>query len=41
MQHFVSKYRGLGLLMELNWDRGVSVLTLFCALAFAGWIGNF
>lgn len=32
--------RGLGLLMDLNWDRCVFALSLTFALIFAGWIAS-
>ncbi|ANP38833.1 hypothetical protein JL2886_03965 [Phaeobacter gallaeciensis] len=31
---------GLGLLMRLNWDRALSVVTIFLALTAGAWFGS-
>ena len=33
-------YRGLGLLMRLNWDRALSTLVIFAALIAGAWISS-
>lgn len=40
MQTIQSGYRGLSLLMSLNWDRILYVATLATALAFGAWLGS-
>ncbi|MFW8634558.1 hypothetical protein [Cribrihabitans pelagius] len=38
MQDVISQScRGLGLLMQLNWDRALTAFTIVAALAAAGW----
>ncbi|WP_280818006.1 hypothetical protein [Parasedimentitalea huanghaiensis] len=34
-------YRGLGLLMRLNWDRALSTGLIFLALIAGAWMANF
>jgi hypothetical protein len=33
-------YRGLSLLMDLNWDRGLYIATITVALGAGGWIAT-
>ena len=40
MEHFQQGYRGLSLLMEINWDRLLYVGTIAFALGAGGWIGT-
>ena len=40
MQTIQSSYRGLGLLMELNWDRVLYVATIAFALAAGAFVGS-
>lgn len=40
MQTIQSGYRGLSLLMSLNWDRILYVATLATALAAGAWLGS-
>lgn len=40
MQTIVAGYRGLSLLMDLNWDRVIYIATLVFALTFGGWVGS-
>lgn len=40
MQTIQSTYRGLSLLMSLNWDRALYAGTILFALAFGAWIGT-
>lgn len=39
MQTLQYSYRGLGLLMSLNWDRALSSLIILVALIAGAWIG--
>lgn len=38
MQTLQYSYRGLGLLMRLNWDRALSSFVIFLALIAGAWI---
>ena len=40
MEHVHHGYRGLGVLMELNWDRLLYVATTAVALGFGAWVGS-
>ncbi len=40
MQTLTSGYRGLSLMMLLNWDRLVYLATIVLALLFGAWIGG-
>ncbi|RKT34187.1 hypothetical protein BXY70_0194 [Roseovarius halotolerans] len=40
MQHIVSGYRGLSLLVNLNWDRILYLVTILVALLAGGFIGS-
>jgi len=40
MQTIQSGYRGLSLIMMLNWDRALYVATLALALAAGAWLGS-
>ena len=40
MQTIQSSYRGLSLLMELNWDRALYVATIALALAAGAYVGS-
>lgn len=40
MQTLQTGYRGLSLVMMLNWDRALSGLTLAAALFVAAWLGS-
>lgn len=40
MQVMMSGYRGLSLLLVLNWDRLLSIAIIAVALMTAGWIGS-
>ena len=40
MQTLQQAYRGLSLVMELNWDRLLFLGTLACALALGAWLGS-
>ncbi|MEX0309037.1 MAG: hypothetical protein AB3N17_02205 [Tateyamaria sp.] len=40
MQTLQTGYRGLSLLMMLNWDRVLHGLTLVAALAMGAWLGG-
>jgi len=40
MQHIVSGYRGLSLLVNLNWDRILYLATILVALLAGGFIGS-
>ncbi|MFK7835594.1 MAG: hypothetical protein AB8B60_05190 [Sulfitobacter sp.] len=40
MQAIQSSYRGLSLLMDLNWDRALYVGTIALALAAGAFIGS-
>lgn len=40
MQHIVSGYRGLGVLMDLNWDRLLYLAAILAALLAGGFIGS-
>ena len=40
MQTIQNSYRGLSLLMDLNWDRALYVCTIAAALAAGAWIGS-
>ena len=38
MQTLQYSYRGLGLLLRLNWDRALSAFVIFLALIAGSWI---
>jgi len=38
MQTLQYSYRGLGLLMRLNWDRALSAFVIFLALIAGAWV---
>ena len=40
MQHIHQGYRGLSLLMDLNWDRLLYVATVAVALGAGAWLGT-
>lgn len=40
MHTLQQSYRGLSLIMELNWDRLLYLGTLCAALAFGAWLGT-
>lgn len=40
MQTIQSGYRGLSLLMMLNWDRALYITTIATALAAGAWLGS-
>ena len=40
MQTIQSSYRGLSLLMELNWDRALYIATIALALAAGAFVGS-
>lgn len=40
MQTIENGYRGLSLLMMLNWDRALYAATLATSLAFGAWLGS-
>jgi hypothetical protein len=40
MQVMMNGYRGLSLLLVLNWDRLLSIAIIMVALMTAGWIGS-
>lgn len=40
MQVMMDSYRGLSLLLVLNWDRMLSIAIIAVALMTAGWIGS-
>jgi hypothetical protein len=40
VQHIVSGYRGLSLLVDLNWDRLLYLTTIVVALMAASFIGS-
>lgn len=40
MQTLTEGYRGLSLVMMLNWDRLLYLATIFVALLFGAWIGG-
>jgi hypothetical protein len=40
MQHIKSGYRGLSLLVDLNWDRMLYLATIAVALLAGGFIGS-
>lgn len=40
MQNIKRSYRGLSLLVDLNWDRFMFLGTLAIALAAGAWLGN-
>ncbi|WP_294621972.1 hypothetical protein [uncultured Roseovarius sp.] len=41
MQHIMSGYRGLSLLVDLNWDRLLYLTTILVALMAGAFIGSF
>lgn len=41
MQQFVRGYRGLSLLVNLNWDRIVYLATILVALMLGAFVGSF
>jgi hypothetical protein len=40
MQTLTAGYRGVSLLIDLNWDRLLYIGTLFAALLFGAWLGS-
>lgn len=40
MQAIQSSYRGLSLLMDLNWDRVLHITTVTLALGAGAWMGT-
>lgn len=40
MQTIAAGYRGLAVLMDLNWDRVLYIATLVFALSFGAWVGS-
>lgn len=40
MEHIQQGYRGLSLLMQINWDRLLYVGTIALALGAGAWIGS-
>lgn len=40
MQTISDGYRGLGLVMMLNWDRFLYAGTILAALMFGAWLGS-
>jgi hypothetical protein len=40
MQTIQNSYRGLSLLMDINWDRGLYAATIFFALAAGAFVGT-
>ena len=40
MQTITNGYRGLSLLLDLNWDLALYLFTIGFALAFGAWIGS-
>ncbi|WP_306154385.1 hypothetical protein [Roseovarius sp. MMSF_3281] len=40
MQHIVQGYRGVSLLVDLNWDRLLYLATIFAALMAGAFIGS-
>ena len=40
MQHIANGYRGLAILVDVNWDRIVSIGTIALALAAGAFIGS-
>lgn len=40
MEHVQQGYRGLSLLMDLNWDRLLYIGTIAVALGTGAWIGT-
>lgn len=40
MQTIKTSYRGLSLLVDLNWDRALYLGTLAVALAAGAWLGS-
>lgn len=40
MQTITAGYRGLSLLLNLNWDRLLYIATLFAALGFGAFMGT-
>ncbi|MEL7253860.1 MAG: hypothetical protein AAFZ04_05645 [Pseudomonadota bacterium] len=40
MQHIANGYRGLTVLVDVNWDRIVSIGTIVLALAAGAFIGS-
>ena len=41
MQTIKTSYRGLSLLVDLNWDRALYLGTMAAALALGAWLGPF
>ncbi len=41
MQHIVSGYRGISILVDLNWDRLQYLATIGIALGIGAFIGSF
>ncbi|KKN34208.1 hypothetical protein LCGC14_0795920 [marine sediment metagenome] len=40
MQTIKTSYRGLSLLVDLNWDRALYLGTMAAALALGAWLGQ-
>lgn len=40
MQTLTKGYRGLSILMDLNWDRALYLLTIIVALAAGAFVGS-
>lgn len=40
MQTLQQSYRGISLMMELNWDRIMFIATIACALLAGAWLGS-
>ena len=41
MQHIIGGYRGLSLIVNLNWDRVLYLSAMFAALFVAAFVGSF
>lgn len=40
MQHIIGGYRGLGLILNLNWDRILVIFVMIAALFAGSYIGS-
>lgn len=40
MQAIMERNKGLGVLVDLNWDRALYLLTILIALAAGAWVGS-
>jgi len=40
MQHIIGGYRGLSLLLDLNWDRLLYLCTIAAALCMGAYLGS-